>query len=153
MTYWRPASEIRVKVLGMLWHGGRFLAVDVRDDAGNLKGVRPLGGSVAFGETRETALAREFMEEVGQTIRLLGPWEAYENLYWHEGERGHEILFIAPIAIDDPAFLRQEVIHFQEDNGMPCIARWFTPEDVQAGRLCLFPEGHETALLKSRSVP
>ncbi|PDV86278.1 DNA mismatch repair protein MutT [Rhizobium sp. H4] len=62
MTVWRPPQQIRVKVIGLAWRQDRLLAAEVEDDGGRIKGIRPLGGSIEFGETREQALQREFRE-------------------------------------------------------------------------------------------
>ena len=60
MTPWLPSSTIRVKALGLHWRDGRLLASEVNRDDGTLKDVRPLGGTVEFGETWQDALIREF---------------------------------------------------------------------------------------------
>ncbi|MBL3576464.1 NUDIX domain-containing protein, partial [Rhodovulum sulfidophilum] len=69
MNTWRPASGIRFKALGLHWRGNRLLASEVYEDSGRLKGVRPLGGTVEFGETAQTAVIREFQEELGITVK------------------------------------------------------------------------------------
>ncbi|MBO9472400.1 NUDIX domain-containing protein [Shimia sp. R10_1] len=61
---WRPHNSIRVKALGLHWRENRLLAARVFDDSGKLKGVRPLGGTIEFGETAQNALLREFHEEL-----------------------------------------------------------------------------------------
>ena len=94
MTVWRPAPQIRLKALGLHWRGNRLLAAEVLDDAGRVKGVRPLGGSVEFGETTEAAVIREFQEELGITVETIGPPLLLENIFTHEGSVGHEILAI-----------------------------------------------------------
>ncbi len=68
MKSWRPPRDIRVKVLGLHWREGRLLAAEVRGDDGSLRGVRPLGGGVEFGERLEEALRREFREELGIAV-------------------------------------------------------------------------------------
>jgi hypothetical protein len=72
MNTWRPAPRIRVKALGLHWRGDRLLAAEVLDDAGHVKGVRPLGGTVEFGETAEMAVIREFQEELGIVVKTNG---------------------------------------------------------------------------------
>lgn len=127
MTPWRPPRHIRAKVIGLAWRGAHLLAVEVRDDAGRLKGVRPPGGSIAFGETREEALIREFREELGCGVTRTGPWSVFENIFRHEGALGHEIVFAADLDLHDAALYGRDAIRFREDDGTPCTARWFRP--------------------------
>jgi 8-oxo-dGTP pyrophosphatase MutT (NUDIX family) len=70
MTTWRPHPHIRVVAIGLHWRDGRLLAAEVRDDAGRLKGVRPLGGEIEFGESWRAALVREFHEELDIDITI-----------------------------------------------------------------------------------
>lgn len=125
MGAWRPASKVRVKALGLHWRNGRLLAAEVYDDAGAVKGVRPLGGSVEFGEPAKMAVVREFKEELGIDVVVLGEPVVVENLYIHEGAAGHEILFIFDVAFPAGAFDGQERIAFHEDNGAPGVASWY----------------------------
>ena len=126
MTIWTPAPSIRVKVLGLVWRGDELLLAEVEDSRGRVKGLRPLGGSIEFGETREQALRREFMEELGCTATLAGPWHGLENIYEHEGAVGHEYLFLANVEVDAGIY-RQERISFEEANGVECFAVWCSP--------------------------
>lgn len=102
---------------------------DVHDDSGALKGVRPLGGSVEFGETWQDALKREFREELGVDINISGAPFVLENIYAHEGSPGHEIIFAADVTLAPSAELPDAPITFREDNGMVCTAHW---RDVHA---------------------
>ena len=60
MSTWRPQQRVRVVVIGLAHRNNRLLVMRVLDDAGVLKGVRPPGGEVEFGERTEDALVREF---------------------------------------------------------------------------------------------
>ncbi|AMB44617.1 NUDIX domain-containing protein [Methylobacterium sp. AMS5] len=145
MTTWRPPQQIRVKVIGLAWRGDALLAVEVLDDRGRIKGVRPPGGSVAFGETREQALDREFREELGCGVTITGLWTVFENLYRHEGALGHEIVFAADIRLHDAALYDRDLIRFSEDDGTACTARWLRPSALPDGAV-LFPDGLAAAL-------
>ncbi len=148
MTIWRPTSSIRVKALGLHWRGGKLLAAEVRDDGGRVKGVRPPGGGIEFGEPAEAALRREFREELGVDVDVLGGPIVLENLYVHEGSPGHEILFIYEVRFPPGAFDGEERIAFSENDGTPCLARWYGLEQLDVdGGPALFPTG-----LKSRLV-
>jgi 8-oxo-dGTP pyrophosphatase MutT (NUDIX family) len=140
VTVWRPRQSIRILVIGLALRDGRLLAAEVTDDAGRLKGVRPLGGGVEFGETREAALIREFREELDCAIQITGPWIAIENLYHHEGLAGHEIVFAALIRILDRDLPLDAPVAF-EDGDAPVIARWFAIDRLKRGEIALFPTG------------
>lgn len=146
MSKWRPTQLIQTKVIGICVNKGSLLAMEVYDDKGDVKGVRPLGGLIEFGETRETAIAREFMEELNTQISLSGKWRTFENLYLHGGMRGHEIIFAIGITLNDRSLYRQEVIVFSEDSGTSNTARWFPLEVLKAGEVELYPTGLLDAL-------
>lgn len=139
MPVWRPDKHIRVKVLGLAWRGEELLAAEIERDDGTVKGVRPLGGAIEFGETREQALHREFQEELQTDIRILGAWQAIENLYEYEGMTGHEIIFAAPIELLERSLYEREEIRFMD--GVAAVARWFNPVQLSASGLALYPNG------------
>lgn len=140
MQTWRPPKTVRVKVLGLVWREGRLLAAEVTRDDGSVKGIRPPGGSIEFGETREQALAREFQEELGCGIAIEGAWKTFENLFWHEGEQGHEFLFVANIRLLDESLYGRSEITIVEHDGSVCTARWFMPQALPDG-VELYPVG------------
>lgn len=146
MTTWRPRQSIRVIAIGLNWRDRSILATEVLDDAGNIKGVRPLGGGVEFGETWSQALKREFQEELAVDIQITGEPLVLENIYVHEGVTGHEIAYVANITFPDGAFDNQDVIHFSEDNGVECIARWFDLDTLDIGGYQLYPSGLKAIL-------
>lgn len=145
MTTWRPPQQIRAKVVGLAWRGDELLAMEVLDDRSRIKGVRPLGGGIGFGETREDALIREFREELGCGVTIAGPWTVFENIYRHEGALGHEIVFAADIRLHAAALYAREAIAFREDDGTACRAGWFAPHALPEG-IALYPDGLAAAL-------
>lgn len=151
MSVWRPAPRTRFKALGLHWRGDRLLAAEVPDDAGRVKGVRPLGGSVEFGETAEEAVIREFREELGIAVRVLGPPVFMENIYTHEGSPGHEILALFEVAFPAGALADGGRIAFAEDDGTRCCAEWFALEALDLpGLPQLYPAGLKAHLLNAR---
>jgi len=123
MTIWRPSQEILVKVIGVVMYRGSLLAAEIYNDQREVKGIRPLGGRVEFGETRE------------------GAWRMFENIYDHEGERGHEYLLCANVGLVNHDLYQQELLVFSEDSGDEVAARWFTVKDCKDGTVSLFPDG------------
>ena len=125
MAIWRPSQQIRVKVIGLAWRNDRLLAAEVEDDSGRIKGVRPLGGAIEFGESREEALQREFREELETDIRIVGPWHLLENIYEHHGATGHEYIFAADIELADASLYERDEIRYSELDETAATARWF----------------------------
>lgn len=145
---WRPPAHIRVVALGLLWRGGRLLVAEVRDDAGRLKGLRPPGGGVAFGETWRDALRREMREELGLDVAPRGEPLVIENMFEHESARGHEIVFVATVAADLSALPPGDAFAFHEDHGAALVARWVDPRAPGAP---LFPDGLAQALADAQA--
>lgn len=150
METWRPSPLIRVKSLGLHWRDGNLLATKIYNDAGELTGVRPLGGTIEFSETADQAAVREFNEELGIHVEIKGAPIVMENLFSHEGQLGHEIVFIFQVTFPKNAFLGQDEIVFWEDSGTPCRAAWFdlTELDKQNGPK-LYPSGLKKILQTS----
>jgi len=149
MDKWRPTQKIRVVSIGLHWRNGLLLATEVLNDDGKIKGVRPLGGGVEFRETWSQALKREFQEELGIRISIIGRPMVLEDIYVHEGQTGHEIVFAADVEFPQGSFDGQNQIEFSEDNGMICTARWFDVDELNDGHLELYPAGLKP-MLKAR---
>jgi 8-oxo-dGTP pyrophosphatase MutT (NUDIX family) len=133
-------KRIKTKVIGLAFQAGRLLAFEVTDDAGRLRGVRPLGGSIEYGETREEALQREFREELNTEIAITGDWSVFESLYKKGEEIRHEFLFAAPIRLLDRQIPLEGEATYLEGDGSLCRARWFEIAALARGEPVLFPD-------------
>ncbi len=112
--------------------------------------MRPLGGTVEFGETAEAAVVREFREELGITVEILGPPVFMENIYTHEGSLGHEILAIFNVSFPADVFADETRIEFKEDDGTQCFAEWFALDTLDLpDRPQLYPAGLKAHLLRA----
>ena len=150
MAIWRPSQQIRVKVIGLAWRNDRLLAAEVEDDSGRIKGVRPLGGAIEFGESREEALQREFQEELETDIRIVGPWHLLENIYEHHGATGHEYIFAADIELADASLYERDEIHYSELDETAATARWFGRDRLRDAGIDLYPTGLDKLLARWR---
>ncbi|MEM8569677.1 MAG: NUDIX domain-containing protein [Pseudomonadota bacterium] len=150
MSVWRPKQAIQVKAIGLAWRNGLLLASEIHRDDGSVKGVRPLGGRLEFGETCRDALVREFDEELGVAIQVIGEPLILENIYIHHGMTGHEIVFASDVALPDDAYPNTECIEYLEDNGETCLASWFDVAQLDRGGLELYPSGLKPRLLARR---
>ena len=143
---WRPQPGIQVKVLGICTNKGKLLAMDIFNDKGKVKGVRPLGGAIEPGETREAAITQEFAEELDTEIVITGSWRVFENIYKHEGVLGHEYCFATGVSLVDKSLYSKDVIVFSEDSGAESRATWVEIKRLKSGELELFPDGLLAAL-------
>ena len=150
MTVWRPSQQIRVKVIGLAWRNDQLLAAEVEDDSGRIKGVRPLGGAIEFGESREQALHREFREELETAIRIVGPWHLLENIYEHHGSIGHEFIFAADIELADASLYERDEIRYSELDETAATARWFGRDRLRDAGIDLYPIGLDKLLSRWR---
>ncbi|AXA41881.1 NUDIX hydrolase [Rhizobium leguminosarum] len=150
MTVWRPSQQIRVKVIGLAWRKDQLLAAEVEDDSGRIKGVRPLGGAIEFGESREEAMQREFQEELETDIRIVGPWHLLENIYEHHGATGHEYIFAADIELADASLYERDEIHYSELDETAATARWFGRDRLRDAGIDLYPTGLDKLLSRWR---
>lgn len=141
MQTWRPADTIRVKALALIWQDDALLLSEVYDDAGRVKGMRPLGGTVEFGEPWRDTLQREFLEELGTRITLLDTYFVMENLYEHHGVSGHEIVFLCHAHFTDNSFYKKDSFVFEESDETDGTAKWVTLDELAAKHLELYPAG------------
>lgn len=152
MSRWRPRPSIRVLAIGIVWRQGKLLLAEVADDSGRIKGLRPVGGGVDFGESWRTALRREFREELGLDVTITDAPTVFENLYTHEGHPGHEIVFAAPVALPQGALPGDAPFEVSEDNGVVFTARWTDPAALDLpGGPALYPDGLKAQLTGSLS--
>jgi ADP-ribose pyrophosphatase YjhB (NUDIX family) len=112
----------------------------VRNDDHTIKGWRPLGGSIEFGERAADALKREFDEEVGLAITDSTLLTVIENLYSHHGTAGHEIVFVFEARLVDDTQYSREAFSF-DDDGVRNEVRWVPLAHFLRGEVELFPTG------------
>ncbi len=138
-------AKIRVKAIGVHWRDGCLLAADVPDGQGAIVGVRPLGGSVEFGELSSEAVRREFKEEIGIDVEIVAGPVIIENRFHFDGADGHEIIFVYEVTFPSGAFAGEErvVVH----DGVEGVARWHDPAALDRdGCPSLYPRGLKALL-------
>lgn len=131
---------MRPVVIGLFRREHRVLVAAVTDDDGTVKGWRPLGGGINFGERAEDALVREMDEELGAKITDLRCLGVIENLFEHAGQTGHEIVFVFGAEFSDPGLALSEGFVL-EDQSFRSRAEWRETLDFTSGTCRLLPDG------------
>ncbi|MGH1413151.1 MAG: NUDIX hydrolase [Pelagimonas sp.] len=127
--------------IGIFRREDYVLAGPVYDDDAQIKGWRPLGGEIEFGERGADALIREMREETNQEVtdvRIIG---TLENLYEHHGEKGHEMVLVYEARFANPSIYDADQLAFAEADGLEMQAKWISLPKARAGRIALYPDG------------
>jgi ADP-ribose pyrophosphatase YjhB (NUDIX family) len=146
---WRPPQRIRAIAVALIYRGTDVLVMAVKDDNGAVKGWRPLGGAIEFGESAEEAVAREFLEEIGSSVRCIQQLCVLENLYSHEGTRGHEVVFTFEAELLGSE-LEPAINSWFVDGGVTNHVAWRPVSEFVEGTQRLFPEKLVSYLRQSR---
>ncbi len=139
-THWRPHPRIRHKSLALIWRDNRILVCAIPDDTGRIKGWRPLGGTIEFGERSRETIVRELAEEISATVRDVRPLTVLENIYQHEGQTGHEVVFIYTVVLDDCGLAAADEF-VVDDEGTRFACAWVPVSDFKTKKTALFPDG------------
>jgi ADP-ribose pyrophosphatase YjhB (NUDIX family) len=147
-TKWRPPQIVRAIALAVVRRGRapdeELLVMRVRDDAGGTKGWRPLGGAIELGEHAAATVRRELREELDVAVvssRFVG---VLENIYEHEGAKGHELVMVHEVKLEASAYER-DVFAFA-DGGVAIETRWVELATFRSRESELFPSGLLTLL-------
>ena len=138
--HWRPLPTIRTKAIGIIQQDGDILVCAIPRDDGTIKGWRPLDGSIEFGEAAAQTVVRELHEEIRARAQVTGQLGVLENIYTHEGEQGHEIMFLMQTNLLDAGAAAAPSFVVTEDNGTRHAAAWVPLADFHAGHETLFPD-------------
>ena len=137
-----PPQGIKVKAFAVLpdAQGSHHLVWRGRDHTARPEEFhRLLGGHLEHGESSLDGVLREVHEETGSTLeepRLLG---VLESRFVHQGEPGHEIVFVYTGRLADPGVVPPEG-GWLADNGDPIRVDWRPFDDAEVS-LPLYPDG------------
>lgn len=136
-----PKQRPRSIAICIFSHDGRILVAEGYDSTKQEHFYRPVGGGIEYGEYSKDALIREIHEEIHAEITQLSLLGVLENVFFFEGEQGHEIVFVYDAIFVDTSFYVKERIDTFEDDGTPFTAVWKTLTFFQGGNLLLYPDG------------
>ena len=106
----------------LIWNGDKFMICQRPAHKSNALLWEFVGGKLEKGETKEDALIRECMEELGITVAV--GEEFFDIVHTYPDITVHLTLFNATIADGTPKLLEHNDI------------RWITPEEIPQYRFC-----------------
>lgn len=130
-------KEIRPIVLGLVTKDGKLLVQEGYDKVKNQTFYRCLGGGIEFLEHSETALKREFMEELHVDINIKNFLGISENIFTHNGKNAHELVLYYSVEMDDKDYKDTYKII---DSCGEIIAKWIDINEFKNGNKILYPE-------------
>lgn len=139
-TPWRPPQVVRPLSIGLIRRADELLVMAVRGDRGSIKGWRPPGGGIEFGESAESTLVRELLEELGERVVCRSQVCVLENIYVHEGSPGHEVVFVFEVEFLEPSSYATEAYAFV-DQGIANDVVWRKASQLLEGAEPLYPVG------------
>lgn len=128
----------RVKALGIIRRNNDLLVLPILEKTGNIKGYRPVGGTMEYREKAEETLVREFREELGADIKVNGLMTVFENIYELDDMPYHEIIFFYHAEFTEPHFYDHDELDLNE-NGTLTKAYWMDADQLAADQMLLPP--------------
>ena len=134
------SNKIVVKAMCVVSRNGKEVLAGIgRDDVKQEDFGRIIGGKIEFGETAESALRREFQEELNTDLENLSFIKIVENIFIYNGQHGHEIIFVYKGNLADKALYQKDLIRVK-DCEKEFDVKWVSLGDVYSGKLKLYPE-------------
>lgn len=134
-------NHIRPIALCVFLNKERILVFEGHDSIKNETYYRPLGGGIEFGESGEEAVRREIMEELHSEIEELKHLGFLENIFLHNGNRGHEIVMVYDGALKESRLYEQAEMEVEEANGERIRVMWKRLDEFGEGKSILYPDG------------
>ena len=89
--------KLNIRATGIIIHNNKLL---VHRDI-NLDHYALMGGRIAIGESSEETVKREFNEEIGKEVEIIGYVGTVENFFEIDSQKYHEIIFIYQLEFVD----------------------------------------------------
>lgn len=95
------SGRIRNLAVGLLVRDGHVLVERYPGSASEQAFDRAVGGGIEFGERAADAIVREYREELGAEVEVVGLLAVTENLFEWEGQPAHEVVHVFGISCSE----------------------------------------------------
>ncbi len=117
-------KKIRVISICIFEHNQKILVFEAFDSVKKTMFYRPLGGGVEPCETTQETIKREIREELSLEMTDLNLLGVVENIFIHEGNTGHEIVFVYDGQFVDKKVYDLSELNVHESDGEVLRAVW-----------------------------
>ena len=107
-------KRIRPLALCVFFREGRIFVAKGHDPQKDQTFYRPIGGGIEFGERAADTIIREIQEEIQAEVQGIEYLGTLENIFYYDGNMGHEICMIFDGTFTDP--LRNDPDYVVEGN-------------------------------------
>lgn len=126
--------------LCVIRRGDEILVMEDNYRSNGVEVLRPLGGDMAFGEYSWETVRKQIRHYVGEEIKNLQFLGPAEEVWKHDDEEGHEIIFLFEGEFSDPKAYRKEEFRGSTLDGLPIKAKWIGRQEFKKKRKKLYPE-------------
>lgn len=132
-------KNIRINALCIIKNDNKILVSKGEDVVKGEVFLRLLGGAVEFGEKSIDALKREFLEELGATLKNEKLLSVIENIFEFNGDLMHEITFLYYAEIVEDRFFESDKFKIL-DSEKEKFAEWVSLGEVKEREMKIYPE-------------
>lgn len=133
-------KRIRPIALGLIEHEDHLFVSSGQDLKTQQSFYRFLGGGIDFGETSESALKREFLEEIQASLMAVEYITCLDNIFEYNGKRKHELIQLFRARFVDESFYQLDQKFQLVEGDRIDSAFWIDTRRVLSGEYRLVPE-------------
>ena len=134
------AKRIRPIALGLIEYEGHIFVSAGEDPKTHEAFYRFLGGGIEFGETSQSALSREFQEEIQATLTEIEYLCCMDNIFTYNGKPKHELVQLFRAKFVEPKFYQLQAKFRLVEGNFIKQAFWLEKAKVLSGEARLVPE-------------
>jgi len=132
-------DRVRPIAISIIRNNDKILVYERQDDITGERFYRLVGGCIEFGELSNTALKREFKEELSLDIKNTKLISIFESIFTFNSKEMHEIVFLYESEFVDSSIYNEDIINGLEgDRAFNAI--WILVSDFLKKKHKIYPE-------------
>ena len=132
-------DRVRPIAISIIRNNDKMLVYERQDDITGERFYRLVGGCIEFGELSNTALKREFKEELSLDIKNTKLISIFESIFTFNYKEMHEIVFLYESEFVDSSIYNEDIINGLEgDRAFNAI--WILVSDFLKKKHKIYPE-------------